>query len=100
LPLIHPECEAAESFQTVKTSGAIILAHKYGLPLVLENGFRQEDGEYDSQAVFYSPDALSACLKQLATTLPQPEKLRRVMDQDPRFNTAAQQERFNRFLQA
>jgi hypothetical protein len=99
LPLIHSDCETAERFQTLKTSGAIFLAHRYGLPLVLENGFRRDDGEYDSQAIFYSPDGLSECLKQLATTLPRPEALRRAMDGDPRFNAVAQQERFNRFLE-
>jgi len=100
LPLIHPVCESAERFQSVKISGSIILAHQYGLPLVLEEGFRKTDGEYDSQALFYTSGSLAPCLRQLAGKLPSPVVQRAVMARDPRFDAAAQQERFNRFLDA
>lgn len=99
LPLIHGHQASSRRFRTVKTSGAMILAHQYGLPLILESGFRQADQEYDSQALFYNGHELSACLETLPARLPVlTQTLHQALEAEPRFNGKLQQERFAAFL--
>jgi len=98
MPLIHPEQELALSFHTSKTSGAIMDAHSTRRPLLLEEHFRGNDGEYDTSAFFYAPDNFAALVRHM---LHEPSGLRdkaASIAADPRFQLTAQARRIDAWL--